>query len=390
MKRLILSIIAITSSLSTIATYADTASDMATYRKTSVLLMKQDRVLFAANKDQFQELKTKMESSFWVSCQGNITFVCKQWWLWNANTYGCGIERPKTSYWKEETSTCVLTPKTSTLKGLILTIKTAAFFSEYPKDLDISDKFPYKRLQTKELSCESSATSDIVSAIKWINVNEDDIIWKLPKSDFYGKIGWWVGKNRLWWDPDQWFVWYIDKYKGHGALQYAFEWYGVYEKPIQKVYAAYWIQSETVNMYDWNNLWLDANKHLKKILTSLTEWSYVQLWWDTCTYKGFDDWQLKNVNQALVDKWYNWVNNCLYPYSSRIVSWYAYGTDWMLKKVNWLNWEHAFYLLWYKGGVENPTHVIVWDTHTGKHTYKTEEWMRKWAKMEYRSVITKK
>ncbi|MDQ7023166.1 MAG: hypothetical protein Q9M97_06615 [Candidatus Gracilibacteria bacterium] len=52
-----------------------------------------------------------------------------------------------------------------------------------------------------------------------------------------------------------------------------------------------------------------------------------------------------------------------------------------------LNGEHAFYLLGYKGNYLNPTNIIIWDTMTGKHTYPTSEWMRKWGKMQYRSIV---
>ena len=62
----------------------------------------------------------------------------------------------------------------------------------------------------------------------------------------------------------------------------------------------------------------------------------------------------------------------------------------LLKEIQWLNWEHAFYLLWYKWGTENPTHIIVWDTNTWKHTYATKEWLRKWGKMQDRSIVVYK
>ena len=67
--------------------------------------------------------------------------------------------------------------------------------------------------------------------------------------------------------------------------------------------------------------------------------------------------------------------------------WKYKDENWELKIYKWLNWEHAFYLLWYKWNYKKPTHIIVWDTMTGKHTYPTNKWMRKWDKMQNRSII---
>gem|GEM_PF-7079146 len=51
-------------------------------------------------------------------------------------------------------------------KKVYINITMLPYYENYPNFLDISDKFKYKRLQLKSLSCEASATSDIISSIK--------------------------------------------------------------------------------------------------------------------------------------------------------------------------------------------------------------------------------
>ncbi len=52
-----------------------------------------------------------------------------------------------------------------------------------------------------------------------------------------------------------------------------------------------------------------------------------------------------------------------------------------------LSGEHAFVLLGYIGSPSRPSHLIVWDTYTGRHIYPISEWMRKWSLIQYRSLI---
>jgi len=346
-----------------------------------------EKLLFKTN--SYEELDSRFKEVFSIKCEWDNDFICKKWWEWKINDSWCWIERKWNSLWRQDNFKCSLIPKIERQKTFVtLNFTALPYYKNYQYNLDISNKFPYKRIQQKELSCESSATADIISAINWYKITEDDIISRLPKSDFYNKIAvmsWW---KRIWWDPDKWFVWYIDKYKWKWALQYKYQWYGVNELPIQKVYSEYWIKTEIINEFNQIEKWFNYKKHLTYLLISLNEWKFIQLWGDICTYPEFEDWQYKKLTQSLADKWYNWLNNCLYPKSSRVLTWYAKEKDWSYSKIEWLNWEHAFYLLWYKWWVENPTHIIVWDTNTWKHTYKTEEWLRKWWKMQYRSIIT--
>jgi len=362
--------------------------DTTSYKKTNIIIQKTDKRLFNATKNTHTALVQRMKDSFNITCTWNVQFACKENWS-TTDKFWCWFERTSKSLGNRDVAQCILEPKVSGIIWLVINFKTVPYYKNYPLNFDITDNFPYKRLQLKELSCESSATADIISAIKGIKITEDDIIEKLPKTDFYNKkaiVSW---KKIIWWDPNVWFVWYMDKYEWHGALQYKYEWYGVYEQPIQNVYEQYWISTSKINKYDYHNLWINKYEHLKLLLVALNEGKFIQLWADTCTYKAFEDWKLKNINQSLVDQWFNGINYCVYPTKGRIITWYVTQTDWTLKQINWLNGEHAFYLMWYKWGIENPTNIIVWDTHTWRHEYKTEEWMRKWWKMEFRSIITK-
>lgn len=43
-------------------------------------------------------------------------------------------------------------------------------------------------LQQRDLSCESAATSDIISTILGKDISEDEIVGLLPKSIYYNKL----------------------------------------------------------------------------------------------------------------------------------------------------------------------------------------------------------
>lgn len=357
----------------------------------NTVIQNKDKVIFPLTKDNFELAKSKIETLFNVSCEWDVKFICKKGWYNSINTYWCWLERTWKSLWKSFNTTCKMDPIEwiKQWNWVVIKAKVNSYYKDYPKELDISNNFLYKRLQKKELSCEASATADILSTIKGYNITEKEIIEKLPKSDFYNKTSYFSWWNRIWWDPELWFVWYIDKYNWHGALQYEYEWYGVYEKPIQKIYLDYWINTEIINNTMYEGLDINEYIHLRQLLIALNDWKYVQLWWDTCTYEWFEDWNKRHLTQELADKWFNGINYCVFPKKERIISWNIVDQDWTLRKINWLNWEHAFYLLWYKWWVEDPTDIIVWDTSTWKHTYSITEWLRKWRKVENRSLITK-
>jgi hypothetical protein len=98
----------------------------------------------------------------------------------------------------------------------------------------------------------------------------------------------------------------------------------------------------------------------------------IQLWWDYCTTPEFEDTQN--------------INSCSKFDKNRKLEWY-YKEWWKLKLYTGLAGEHAFYLLGYKWWVHKPSHITVWDTKTGKHTYPIQEWMRKWDAMDNKSII---
>ena len=266
---------------------------------------------------------------------------------------------------------------------------------DYPFNFDITDKFYKKSIQKKALSCESSAASDIISTIKNKRITEDDVLAKLPHSHYWTTASWWKDGKRYWGDPEKWFVWYLDQYKWRDALQRKYEWYGVYEDPIRKVYSAYGIPTKKINKYNRNNYWLYTTKdQLVYSLKELVKWNYVQLWGDTCTYPQYEDWKLNSphIEQYQADKGLNWRNLCdrRVLYKDRKMYWtYVDPTTKKTKNIVWLNWEHAYFLLWYKWNINNPTHIIVWDTNTWRHVYPVNEWIRKWDKMENRSIIVK-
>lgn len=324
-----------------------------------------------------------------------IKFECKDNWEWKTDGKAwCWIVRWTENYFKWYCSLWFRSNNKDLFIFKILLNPTAnATEIRYKNNLDISNQFIKNTIQKKELSCESSATSDIISALKQKTYTEDDVIKYLPTSKG-SQVAVWKNWKRYWWNPDVWFVWYIDGYHGRGALQRKYEGYWVNENPISVVYDKYGIKTEIINKYNRVDKWLKTSKEqLTRLLKEINKWNYVQLWWDTCTYPEFEDWKINSwhISQNLADKWLNWRNNCLYPYRSRILTWqYLDPTTWKEKTIKWLNWEHAFYLLGYKWWVNNPTNIIVWDTNTWKHTYPTKERLRKWDKMDNRSIIVYK
>lgn len=346
----------------------------------------QEKQIFSINKNIDKE---KILNKF-LACFDNknkkrddFQFIFKENWLNSETPWFWFIRNSE----NEEKIFCYMQTNT---KNKLLRFEIQAK-SKYKNILDISYKFYKKSIQRKQLSCESSATSDIISTIKNKNIDEDEIIERLEKSE-PNAIAKEINNKKYWWNPDLWFVWYINEYNWRFALQSKYEWYWVYEKPISKVYDSYWIWNKIINKENRENYWLKNEKEqLTYLLKELNEWNYIQLWWDICTYPEFEDWKLKKIKRKITqeeaDKWINWKNLCYNPYKERKLIWYYKNENWEEEKIIWLNWEHNFYLLWYKWWVENPTQIIIWDTTTWKHIYKTKEWMRKWWKMDYRSIV---
>lgn len=238
-----------------------------------------------------------------------------------------------------------------------------------PKSFNISWSIELKRIQKRNLSCEISATSDIISHLNKNEVDEFDLSEILTTD--WNKLPY-INKDwlRIWWNPNKWFVWYIDNEPNwKEAWQHSLNWYWVLEKPIIDIYKKYWFQTEFIKESD--DFLYSKEKHLEKLNISLLEWNMVQLWWDRCT----------TSNNHLSDNYCKNLNN-----PARNLIWY-YEEDWKLIKHEWLSWEHAFYLLWYKWDIKNPTDVIVWDTNTWEQVIPINEWYRKWWRMQNRSII---
>ncbi len=241
-------------------------------------------------------------------------------------------------------------------------------------NFDLTDKFTYKTLQEKSLSCELSATSDIISYLEDKRVAESFVIRLVAKSHYntLPRIEW---DKKMWWNPNAWYVWYIHELPSwEKATQIAVTWYWVLEQPINKIYNQFRFKTKVITNRDHNHNY-SKKAHLTDLLKTINEWNMVQLWWDYCTEPKYEDTENRNP--------------CKDFYDDRKIEWY-YKKGWELVKHEWLIWEHAFYLLWYKWWVENPNHIIVWDTLTWRHVYPINEWMRKWDKMQNRSIIVYK
>jgi hypothetical protein len=57
----------------------------------------------------------------------------------------------------------------------------------YPKNLDIYNNIKKHSIQNKSLSCEISATSDIISTIKNKNIDENILLTQIDKSKYFNK-----------------------------------------------------------------------------------------------------------------------------------------------------------------------------------------------------------
>lgn len=270
-----------------------------------------------------------------------------------------------------------------------------SYSNNSPSSLEINSDFFSIRdsmysldLQQRDLSCESAATSDIISTILGKDISEDEIVGLLPKSIYYNKLPTAYSEwGREWGDPNQGFVGYIDSIGGVRASQATYTGYGVYEYPIAQVYKQYGLESHILNISSHTDVF-SPQKHLSLILESLKKGYMIQLWGDWCTQESEDgELASSSFTQELSDAGKNAKNTCSSEERFRRLSWHYKDVEGKYQLHSWLSGQHAFILLWFQGSVENPTHIQVWDTDTGVHLYPTQEWMRKWAAMDYRSLI---
>ena len=249
----------------------------------------------------------------------------------------------------------------------------------------ILQEFPNLRLQEYPLSCEISMVRNMLTVITGQGITENQIFDRLRGSFSYqkalssekdGKI------IRLWGDPERGYV------GDPRWSQYQYTGYGVYEKPLAEVLYSYGFNSEIINAWDYPRRWLTQFSHLLLLLHALEQGKFVWLWGDICTDPQYEDGSIpmkkfsqKHFREGLTGK-----NDCTSFSADRTLTWY-YEENGILRKIIWLSGEHTFILLWYRGTLDHPTHIEVFDTRTGIHVYPLEEWFRKWWLVENRSLI---
>lgn len=226
-------------------------------------------------------------------------------------------------------------------------------------------------IQQYKLSCEIAALQIVLAALK-IAVTEDDIIASLPQYPYIYASG------GIWWDPDTQFVGF---YTGSQAKQTG---YGIYESPLANYAKIYKLKTEIISQNTYSGT-MNPGTHMNKLLQYLNKKNtHVILWWDWCTDPEYED--------GVLSSWGKWItglfplpgrNFCKNIAMNRTLNWKT--PEW--KDIVGLSGEHAFILLGYVGTIDKPTHIIVWDTFTGRHVYTSSEWMRKWSLMQYRSLI---
>ena len=234
---------------------------------------------------------------------------------------------------------------------------------------DISSVYKLS-LQRYKLSCEIAAMKMLIDSLSPTRTSEELIFASLPR------FAWPLSRDRIWWDPDEEFVW------SYNWSQRLHTGYGIYEKPLSKYLDSIGISNTFSNRM--MEIFTSPRTRITQVLESLHLGSRVILWWDWCTESAYEDGIVEKIdNYVLRFIPISWVNECARPSGERIFSWRTS----LGKEVIWLSGEHAFLLLGYMGSIERPTHIIVWDTDTGRHIYPYTEWMRKWRTMDYRSLI---
>lgn len=236
--------------------------------------------------------------------------------------------------------------------------------------VDVSNRYKLS-LQKYLLSCEIAALRMVVEAVSGKYVSEEIIIREIPH---YA----WPLKEGIWWDPEKEFV------GVYTWSQAKATWYGVYGFPLSRFLDRKWYDNEYRNTLIGRVF--DPNSELSYIFTSLEKWDHVIFWADWCTTPAFDDGIVDKVDMYIIKTFGIAARNlCERNSNERRLSWKTQDNQ----TIAGLSWEHAYVLLWYVGDKSNPTHIIVWDTDTGKHIYPILEWIRKWSLLEYRTLIVK-
>ena len=234
---------------------------------------------------------------------------------------------------------------------------------------DISSKYHFL-IQKYKLSCESAATSMVIESLTGIPTTEDTIFssWRNMPEPY--------GSGAIWWDPD---IGFVGSLTGSQFLRTG---YGIYEKPIEKYLR--WLGFTAISSNSMDTRTLTSPARLNENIEAIEAWDRVILWGDWCTRPEYDDGITDKVDTFVATNFpLSAKNQCDRVEEKRKFTWKTEGG----KVVHWLSGEHVFLLLGYGGEREKPSHIVVWDTDTGRHVFPYNEWMRKWKLMQYRSLI---
>jgi hypothetical protein len=205
----------------------------------------------------------------------------------------------------------------------------------------------------------------------WSPRSEDELIAELP---FYlGAYSW-----GIWWDPDREFVGSIT-----GSQRLATG-YGVYPEPLANIIKDEF-HTEIFSSQATGDIGEKvARDKMSEYLSKVESGAKVVLWGDWCTTPENEDGILWGYKPSIIKLFpIAGKNECQRVTKDRIFRWKTpEGKD-----IVGISWEHAFVLLGYVGKRDSPSHIIVWDTDTGRHIYPTDEWMRKWSALDYRSLL---
>lgn len=233
-------------------------------------------------------------------------------------------------------------------------------------------------LQKYKLSCEIAAIKIVLSGL-WYHKEEDEIIKELPHHNKAMDTELWI-----WWDPDREFVWLYQWSQAEKTGYWIYEW--AIAKYLNEFFTSVDLWKK-VKIEAWNNTTrpkdLTDRQHLAHLLSWLDNWHHIILWGDWCTAPDKEDglvWRDKSLIKKIFP--IPGKNTC------KNYKWYRYFNwktmEW--KEVKWLAGDHVFVLLGYIWKKDYPSHIIVWDTDTGRHIYPIDEWMRKWWMMQNRSL----
>lgn len=228
---------------------------------------------------------------------------------------------------------------------------------------------PY--IQKYSLSCEIAAVRMVMQSF-WKRRSEESIFWKIPH--FPGPL-----IDGIWGDPDHEFVWDIKWTQGWKTG------FWIYEFPLLRYLKNEWFEVERNN--NLINPGLKPSLELTNLLNAIKTGSRVILWGDWCTLPEYEDGILSRGWRRILPYFpLGAKNQCDRDTESRKFSWQT--PEW--KRIDAVSGEHTFILLGYIWEIENPSHIIVWDTYTGRHIFPREEWMRKWELLNYRNLIINK